>query len=243
MVARGINDKYIVIERVILLKNNYSLVSAFEKSIFEPIVELSSSLLEVGLDEITENEVIKQIPVVSSMVSIYKITMTIRERYFLKKTMQFIIHFNHNLNKEEAKRYQDKIENDNKLLQKEIERIIVLIDRYVEQEKTKYLANLYKKYIYQNVDCDWNDFCVLSETLDEISIYDIEELKQLYEAKIFESKVLYNKLAMSRLSSLGLVDYYYGMTVSNQKEPNKQIVSAITDYGNIFYEYVLEEMT
>lgn len=47
-------------------------------------LELISNIAEVGLDEILQNEFLKDIPVISSLVSIYKIGNNIHNAHLLK---------------------------------------------------------------------------------------------------------------------------------------------------------------
>ena len=51
-------------------------------------LELISNIAEVGLDEILQNEFLKDIPVISSLVSIYKIGNNIHNAHLLKKFSQ-----------------------------------------------------------------------------------------------------------------------------------------------------------
>lgn len=57
-------------------------------------LELISNIAEVGLDEILRNEFLKDIPVISSLVSIYKIGNNIHNAHLLKKYACFLDEFN-----------------------------------------------------------------------------------------------------------------------------------------------------
>lgn len=52
--------------------------------------KLSAELVEVGIDQILEHDLWKDIPVVSSMVSIFRVGMNIKERIFFKKLLIFL---------------------------------------------------------------------------------------------------------------------------------------------------------
>ncbi len=67
-----------------------NIIDEIEKTIFdEPLADLAIDYLDIGLDMVLDSEIIKAIPVVKTFVSLYKGTMSIKERFFAKKLMIF----------------------------------------------------------------------------------------------------------------------------------------------------------
>ena len=67
-----------------------SLSVAFGDSLKEDSVSCISDLAEVGLDAIFEDGMLKDIPILSTAVSLYKIGSSIKERHNLKKLILFL---------------------------------------------------------------------------------------------------------------------------------------------------------
>ncbi len=69
-----------------------NILEELEKSILEKPSDLAMEYLEIGLDEITNSEIIKNIPVLKTVVSLFQTGMSIKERHFAKKLMVFATH-------------------------------------------------------------------------------------------------------------------------------------------------------
>ena len=57
------------------------LVEAFPNSISEDVLECTNSLLEIGIDSIMEDGFLKDVPLLSTAMSLYKIGHNISERH------------------------------------------------------------------------------------------------------------------------------------------------------------------
>lgn len=217
--------------------NNLELVPSFKESLFSNTIDAGIDIVEVGIDQIIENDALKEVPIVGTIVKLGKTAIAIRDRHFLKKTFIFIQQINNgSISKKVLDKHKIELELNSNKMKKELEYIIILIDRHIEYKKTVILANFYKCYIDKKID--WRDFKVLAEILDAISLYDIDTLKDINSKKFYKETDKVNKLALMRLSSHGLIDYFNGMTVSNEKE-FKNIIAKINNIGIVFVEYGL----
>ena len=104
-----------------------SLSVAFGNSLSEEAVVCVSGLAEVGLDTILEDGILKEVPILSTAISIYKIGSSIAERHHLKKLVVFLDAINNGI-VDESKRmeYRQKFEENKKFRNKELEYILVL---------------------------------------------------------------------------------------------------------------------
>ena len=59
-----------------------------------PTYEIVAEYAEIGIDALLDNEVLKGIPVVSTLSSICKIGYNLHERNLIKQTLAFITEFN-----------------------------------------------------------------------------------------------------------------------------------------------------
>ena len=125
-----------------------SLSIAFADSLAEESISCISEYAEIGLDAVMEDGILKDIPIVSTAIAIYKIGSSIKERHNLKKLLVFLNELNNGiLDEQKRKEYQQKFQNNEKFRNQEIEYLLVLIDRYINYDKPQMLAKLYLAYL------------------------------------------------------------------------------------------------
>ncbi len=141
-----------------------NLVKSFEESILSDSIGLASELAEVGLDSILDDGVIKDIPIISATIGVFKIGSSIKERHYIKKLMRFIDSCNKGIiDKDMKERIKSKFL-DEKKSKKELEQILLIIDRFIEEEKADMLAKIYIAYLDGKID--WSQFVAYSVVLD-----------------------------------------------------------------------------
>ena len=72
------------------------LVENFEKSLFNDSKDIIEDYLEIGIDSIIDNGVLKEIPIVKTIVGVLKVGKNVHDRNLLKQTLEFINEFNRN---------------------------------------------------------------------------------------------------------------------------------------------------
>ncbi len=109
------------------MKEN-DIVAAFGRSLKNDAISSSADLLEVGLDMLIDDGVLKEIPFISTTIGAYKIGKSIREIFHIKKLAVFIQEINKGIVSEEQRNdYIQKIENDPSKMKNELEYILSLI--------------------------------------------------------------------------------------------------------------------
>lgn len=133
-----------------------NIIEKIEKTIFdEPIADLTIDYLDIGLDMITDSEIIEAIPVVKTFVSLYKGTMSIKERFFAKKLLIFAYEiYNGNVSENEIARRKDAIINNENWVRKEIEEIVIFLDRFDFSYKSQIFAKLYVAFLNNIISAD-----------------------------------------------------------------------------------------
>ena len=152
-----------------------SLSVAFGDSLKEESISCISDLAEVGLDAIMEDGILKDIPIVSTAIALYKIGSSIKERHNLKKLLMFINEINKGVADEgKRKEYQQKFQSNEKFRNQEIEYLLVLIDRYTSYDKPQMLAKLYLAYLEGIVI--WEELTMYAEVVDRFLLLDCSTL-------------------------------------------------------------------
>lgn len=204
------------------MSDNMPLAESFSNSIKEESFSCLTEIAEAALDTITNDGFLTNVPLISTVVSLYKIGNSIRERAYLKKLAVFIDEFNRGtVDEEERQLHIQKYQANKKSMEKELEYIILLIDRYLDINKPQLLAKFYLCYLDEIIS--WDDFCVYAGIIEKLLVSDINCLREIYKKELITSNDNYPEDSLLRLSSLGLirshvlsysinVKYEYGVT-------------------------------
>lgn len=177
------------------------LSKSLAESISEEATTCMSGLLEVGLDSMGADGLVKDIPIISTAISIYRIGSTIKERHYVKKLVHFIDEVNKQTASDEAReKYKAKLHSDTHRRNQEIEYIMILIDRYLSCQKTRMLARLYISFLDRKLD--WNQLTMYAEVIDHLLPGDYNILQSQDSFIIIGGE---NVESIIRLVSLGLV--------------------------------------
>ena len=189
------------------------LTNDFEKSLFNDSIDIIEDYTEIGIDSFIEEGILKEIPFVKSIVSMLKIGKNIHDRNLLKQTLTFIKEFNSgNISKDKLIAYKSTIENNPQKCEEELGRVLILLNSYVDREKSIMLARLYKSYVMQEIN--WHEFCEFSEIINRLFIEDLRILKYLQEQKKIKGSQG-DDFRLERLYSLGIVGNSYFADFNN----------------------------
>ena len=72
------------------------IVPSFSSSLFDGSKDSLSNIVELGIDSLLDEGLIKDIPIVSLLVGVKNTYQNIHDRNLLRQTLTFIKQFNHN---------------------------------------------------------------------------------------------------------------------------------------------------
>ena len=227
---------------------NKNLSLALKDSINTEVGSIATNIAEVGLDSIIEDDMLKEIPILSTAVSLYKLGSSIRERHYLSKLSGFVSELNKGIcDKDKQEYYKKRITEDITIRNKELEYILLLIDRYIQTEKAGMLAKLYLCYLDMNIT--WVDLTKYAEVIDRFLPGDYNMLQS---ASIYRTEHDEETDSIQRLIALGLVIEGF-RTMATQEEngtvsidppelrEKKERNYSRTEFGNILVK-ILGEM-
>lgn len=182
------------------MENNLSL--ALRNSISEEVHNALTDIAEVSLDSILDDGLLKDISVISTTLSLYKIGKGVKELHYVKKLAQFVYSLNNGAVDEDSRAYyKKKLEGSNKKRNQELEYIMILLDRYINFDKPNMLAKLYLAYLRE--DILWQEFAMYAEAIDRFLPGDCSMLCS--DADKFISRRNIGIETILRLISLGLL--------------------------------------
>lgn len=181
-----------------------SLVTSLVKSIGTEASGIAGEFLEIGIDSLCNDGLLRDIPFVSTVASVFHIGQTVRDRHSILKLAAFIEEINHTIiNETELEKYKTKFETDEKTRDNELSHLLILIDRYIGIDRPRMLAKLYLAYLRK--DLQWTELVSYAEVIDRLLPNDCKLLANSDVKGVDYQEVDSGYL---RLSALGLmVDY------------------------------------
>jgi hypothetical protein len=195
-----------------------SLSTAFADSLKEESVACIGEYAEIGLDAIMEDGILKDIPIVSTAIALYKIGNSIKERHYLKKLLAFLNEINKGIADEQKRKdYQQKFQSNEKFRNQEIEYLLVLIDRYISYDKPQMLAKLYLAYLDGIII--WEELTMYAEVIDRFLLLDCKTL--ISDVSAFRTLRDGGADSILRLVALGLMIEDRSVTLSEARKSLK----------------------
>lgn len=204
-----------------------SVAQIMKDSLFN---EESLSILTDVLENRVGVELLEKIPLVSYAVSLFKIVDYARDRWLFRKIARFIQSANLNqLSAEEREEALKHFTQDKKTQEQELDYLLQILDRYLEEDKSNLLALVYIEFIKGNIDLAL--LKTYAEVINRFLPGDYEALEQ--GETEFES---YDVIPVSylRLASLGLMQKINRIISDTSKMTNPQFSTgaSITPYEN-----------
>lgn len=215
------------------------IIPSFASSLFDESKDPIGDITELGIDSLLDDGVFKDLPIVSMLVGVKNTYQNIHDRNLLKQTLTFIKQFNSgSINQEKLNKYRDMLNTDSKKAEKELGRVLIILNSTIDMEKSQMLANLYKSYINEKIN--WNQFCEFAEIIKMLFLNDFNIIDLIYKHQITDTSGI-EIYPIDRLTSLGIVNTVMKtiMISSNTSSKSDKYVN-LTTIGQKFYECVIE---
>ncbi len=180
------------------------IVPEFNDSLVIDSSDIVSDYLELGIDSILDNDSLKEIPIIKTFIGVGKITKSIRERNLMKNLVIFINELNSgNIDKEKLKKHKEELNQNPKKAEKELGRILIILEQTIDNLKSSILGKLYKAYINQEIN--WDLFVEFSEITNRLYINDLSILSLIFKNQLSDTSNRSDLYRIERLNSLGVV--------------------------------------
>lgn len=219
------------------------LLPSFKDTIFMPSYDLVTEYMELGIDALFDNEIVKGIPIVGTLSTICKVGYNLHERNLIKQTFDFVKGLNNGtLSQEKIGAHRAELERDPAKLEKELGRILIILGNHIENVQSRVLGGFYSAYIKGAIS--WEKFCELSEANRRMFANDYHVLHLAYRMGGIDinGRELYQ---VDRLVSLGLLQNEN--RVSGTKvirfdfEEEKTYDIVVTSFGKTFCQHLPNE--
>lgn len=216
------------------------LIPSLEESLFQPsgnITDILADIIEIGFDSDLQDGIFKEIPVIRMIAGLTKVGFAIRDRIMMVKTAHFLQAFhNDTIDPVLLEKHRKELEQNPRKAEQELSRVIILLDRAIEEIQAKHLGAFYRNHINERIN--WEQFVELSEANDRLFLADLSLLEKIAVSPIKENEELSPqiKYQIERLRSLGMVIEGYNIldagTFDNWESPRDYM--AASSFGKLF---------
>lgn len=185
---------------------NKGIIPSFRDTVFNDTTkDLAEDFFEIGIDAVMEEDLLSEIPIMKSIVALGKTGFHVQERNLMKQTLNFVKGFNSGkIDEEKLTKYREKIFVDAKYAEKELGRIIIILNQQIENIQSERLGRLYSSYVKSAIT--WEKFCEFAEANRRMFIEDYLLLEKLNRESPFDNSLgKQDKYKVGRLIGLGMV--------------------------------------
>lgn len=145
--------------------------NSFEETLKDSNLQnVAIGLTETFTDSILEDGLLKDIPIIGTIVGLGKTSIKITDLLFLKKVISFLAELE-TISIEDRKEMIGKIDSSKKFRVKVGEKLLYIIDKCDDHENAQYISKLFAGYI--NREIDYPDFLRASKVIERIYIGDL----------------------------------------------------------------------
>jgi hypothetical protein len=132
---------------------------------------VTMSLSEMVVDKLMETGIAKDIPIIGTVIGIGKATIGIKESLFLKKIVYFITELK-NVSSEKRHVMIDQIDNSGNYRTKVGEKLLYIIDKCDDHEKSQIVARLFSAFLSEKIS--YNEFLRASHIVNQVIHEDLK---------------------------------------------------------------------
>jgi hypothetical protein len=115
--------------------------------------DIAIDLSEVVLDSLTDNEIVKDIPVIGTFVRLARVTMSVPDRIFASKVQRFISTLD-SIPDEKREQFHGKLEAKPELRRKAGEVVVLALDRADDLQKAAIIGKLFSNFVIGEIAFD-----------------------------------------------------------------------------------------
>ncbi|MFG5012596.1 hypothetical protein ID106_18640 [Vibrio cholerae] len=204
------------------MKLSKSLEDSLKK---DDLSNLAIDLGEVGIDAILEGGLLRDIPILSTIVSSINVIGCVRDALFTKKLISFLSELS-DVSVEQRRSMIESIDNSNDYKIKVGEKLIYIIEKAEDHYTSKIIAIFFSEFLSGKIT--YNQFLKISRIIDSMFIDDFLE----FASDSSEPMDFYSD---NTFINTGLVDVYYEPVVVTDGDKYDEYDKYVTSGGVSLY--------
>lgn len=211
------------------MKLSHSLEDFLKK---DDLSNLAVSFGEVGIDAILENGILKDIPILSSILGGINAIGSVRDALFAKKLVSFLSELS-DIPVEQRQNMIDLIDNSNDFKVKVGEKLIYIIEKAEDHYTSKIVAIFFAEFLTEKITYD--QFLKVSRIINNMFIGDFLDFASESSDPIdFDSE--------NTFINTGLVDVYFEPVLVEDNDDYKSYGKYVTSGGASLYVTPIGEL-
>lgn len=151
------------------MKEINSIATDLEQTLVKSdLMELTANLSEVALDDFLNDKILKDIPIIGTIINVIKTSQNISNYLFAKKLVAFIYGIK-DIDPSKRKKEIEKIDTSQKYQIKVGEKLLFILDRCDDNEKSRYIAHLFRAFLAQKITYD--DFLQAAHVVEKVYLH------------------------------------------------------------------------
>lgn len=130
----------------------------------------TSALIEVALDSAMEDGVLREIPILGSLIGFGRAAISIRDRMFIKKLGHFLKEIE-SVPSEQRRSLIEEINASEEATVKVGEKILYIIDRCQDHQSSRAVGVIFKAFLEKEIN--YNEFVSMSSAVDRLLYSDL----------------------------------------------------------------------
>ncbi|UFH32636.1 hypothetical protein LNP04_02670 [Chryseobacterium sp. C-71] len=194
---------------------------------------LASDIAEISLDSFTDDGIIKDVPIIGTIIKLLNIGNTISDRIFTDKLIHFLKEID-NLDQEFILKEIRYIDDSGNHTRKVGEKILEIINRIDSDGKPQIIGRLFRNFI--NKQFSYFDFLKLADIVEKSFYYDLILLKESKDGKFYIplEEELFN-FGLLKENGIGIFN-----ATDEEREEFKKITYLLSTRGSLLLEYGLK---
>lgn len=177
---------------------DFKVEDSLIRSIASPnALDAAAEIAELGLDAVLSEGLLRDLPVVGSIVSIARAGVDIRTRLLVRKLSRFVSNLG-DVPIEERRKFAEELDQDSDHRERVGEHLITVLDRLDSARKAELLAKAFGAYVSGKIE--YFDFLGLSGAIDHCLVHDLAMIP------VSDRPRQYLDAAASRLMGSGLLE-------------------------------------
>jgi hypothetical protein len=168
---------------------------------------ISEDLIEVGLDSLLQDGILKDIPIIGTIIGVGKSVISIRDKFLTRKVLDFLQGLN-NISDEERRKFLKDIDGDTNYQRRVGENLVMLLDRLDDLNKPAMVVKLFRSYLRDEIT--YNEFLWFASVIERAFINDLVGLlERMSQASIYGIDLYAERLYHLGLSQINFDDSIY----------------------------------
>ncbi|PAM96314.1 hypothetical protein B4N84_02510 [Flavobacterium sp. IR1] len=158
---------------------------------------ITTEFSEIFLDTFLAEGVLKDIPIINSIISIGKASAKVSDALFIKKVLYFLTQLS-DVSADDREKVINEIDDSKKYRIKIGEKLLYILDKCDDHEKAELVGILFKSFLQNQID--YGDFLLCNLVIEKCMINDLE-------AFVLDEVIDYNIEEYSEYLNWGLVNF------------------------------------